>query len=126
MPLVDFGGIAHIIATRLRDRNFAEEAVKCWCKELNCEALGLMLYDEELGRLDPLVYVPAADTLFWESSCASGTTAVGAYLAYSRKENINMKLKEPGGELTIEALTDGTLKLSGHVRILRKNYIENL
>lgn len=120
MPVVSFEGISHIIAEELRDREYAEQAVKQWCAELGCDALGLMLYDAEQRRLDPVVYVPAADTLFWESSCASGTTAVGAWLADKSGEEINMKLTEPGGELVIEAVRGGKLRLSGHVRILRR------
>lgn len=126
MPIVHFEGISHIIAEELHDRDIAEAAVRQWCSELKLSGLGIMLFDEENLRLDPLVYVPAADTIFWESSCASGTTAVGAYLMKKRGEKIFFKLREPGGELGIEADTTGKLLLSGHVRILKKSITANI
>lgn len=120
LTLVDFGGIKHLITEDIRDRFTAELMIKQWCKELEADALGLMLYNAEENRMDPLVYVPVIDSLFWESSCASGTTALGAYFARRDGLPIKMKVKEPGGELTIEADENGDLKLSGFVRILRK------
>ena len=134
LPLVNFGGISHIIAEELHDRDAAEKAVKLWCGRLKADALGLMLFDRAQSRLDPLVYVPGADTLFWESSCASGTTAVGAWLAHESGVPVSLKLREPGGELGISAIpagasvgsanTAGELKLTGHVRILRHGEAE--
>lgn len=121
LTVVEFTGISHIIAENLSDRSMAEEAVKQWCRDLGCDALGLMLYDTEQGRIDPLVYVSSADTMFWESSCASGTTAVGAYLLQRSPDTAFVKFREPGGELSIEARPDGTILLSGHVRVVRKS-----
>lgn len=120
LTLVDFGGIKHLITEDIRDRFVAEQMVKAWCRELDADALGLMLYNRDENRLDPLVYVPALDSLFWESSCASGTTALGAYFVKKDGGPIKHKIKEPGGELTIESDDKGELKLSGFVRILRK------
>ena len=72
-----------------------------------------MLLDEASGRLDPLVYVPQADTLFWERSCASGTAAVGAWAG----PGTALSLKEPGGVLTVRTASDGTVTLEGTVRL---------
>ena len=79
-----------------------------------------MFLDRERGVLKPLVYVPSAATLFWESSCASGTTAVGAYLAAKSGAAVRMPLKQPGGTLEIEADPDGKLLLKGSVRLVRQ------
>ena len=119
MPIVHFEGISHIIAEKLQDRDAAEAAVKQWCEQLQLPGLGIMFFDEGTGRVDPLVYVPAAGTVFWESSCASGTTAIGAYLAQKTGKRVQLELSEPGGALKIAAGTDGSLLLSGHVRILK-------
>lgn len=127
LPMVQFGGITHLIAENLNDRTIAEEAVKIWCKELGVTCLGIMLLDREQMRLDPLVYVSVPETCMWESSCASGTTAVGAYLAGIRGQNeppIKLRLTEPGGDLTIEEDENGRLKLGGHVRILKNDCLE--
>lgn len=120
LPVVDFGGIKHVIAEDIRDRSLAEQMVKEWCAQLEADALGIMLYNREENRMDPLVFVPGIDSLFWESSCASGTTALGAYFAQKEGTPLVLRVKEPGGELTIENDEKGQLKLSGFVRILRK------
>ena len=123
LPVVYFPGIAHIIAPEtLLPRGAAEEAIKGWCADLNVKGLGLMLLSEEKQTLTPLVYIPAAGTLFWESSCASGTTAVGAFLSHRDRRAVDLTVKEPGGALRIRA-ADKTLRLSGNVRLLAEREI---
>lgn len=126
LPVVDFGGITHVIidAGESSKNNFdPEKAVMMWCDTLRAGCLGLMIYDSAQNRLDPLVYVPEAGTLVWESSCASGTTAIGAYLAHKENRPVKISLTEPGGILTVEAVPGGTcdremrLLLSGTVNI---------
>lgn len=122
LPVVRFDGIVHIILENLLPRDQAESYVRTWCRYLHADAAGLMFFEREKGNLTPLVYVPAADTLFWESSCASGTSAVGAFLADEAGESVTVKLHQPGGSLTVEASGKGELRLSGRVRFLgRKN-----
>ena len=96
----------------------AESLVRDWCRFLNADALGLMFLDLPAGRLTPLVYVPGADTLFWESSCASGTAAAGAWLASASRKPLTMSLRQPGGVLEITASPDGTLLLKGTVSLV--------
>ena len=67
--------------------------------------------------LRPLVYVPGSDTLFWESSCASGTGALGAYLAKTGGKPADLTVKEPGGILRVQASPEGDILLSGQVRL---------
>ncbi len=148
LPVVDFGGITHVIidigecgltlftgSSEKRDfcpdpelRQNAEKAVKEWCDALRAECLGLMMFDSTENRLDPLVYVPEAGTLVWESSCASGTTAVGVYLAQKEDAPIRRDINEPGGSLSIEVTPGsksdrsagaGKRLLSGTVKIIR-------
>ncbi|MBE7016629.1 MAG: hypothetical protein E7420_00525 [Ruminococcaceae bacterium] len=101
LSLMHFPGICHAIAPADMSRSEAEELIVPLCKNVDCEALGLMLLSEEDWSLSPLVYVPGAASLFWERSCASGTAAVGAYLAMRDKENVSVSLRQPGGTLTI-------------------------
>ena len=119
-PVIRFPGITHVVLESEMDRTEAERLAPVWCRELGSEALGLMFLDRERGILKPLVYVPSADTLFWESSCASGTTAVGAYLAAEAGTAVRVPLKQPGGTLEIEADPDGKLILKGTVRLVRQ------
>ncbi len=121
LPVVRFPGITHVILEEEPDPVRAEALAGEWCRMLDTEALGLMFLNRKEHRLKPLVYVPAAGTLFWESSCASGTTAVGAFLARETGGTVELPLAQPGGTLFIEAAPDGRLFLSGRVRILKEN-----
>lgn len=122
LPVVDMGGILHITATDpldLTDEE-AEEAIRKWCGDLRAEAIGLMqMHDLREGSLElrPLVFVPALGTCFWESSCASGTTAVGIYLAEHGRTVSEMAVHEPGGDLDI-TFSDGRIILGGAVNIM--------
>ena len=119
-PVVRFPGITHVVLEEEMEQPAAEKLAPLWCRELESEALGLMFLDRERGILKPLVYVPTADTLFWESSCASGTTAVGAFLAAESGAAVRLPLKQPGGILEIEAEPGGRLLLKGSVRLIRQ------
>ena len=116
LACVEFPGITHIIVPGDMDAGEAERAAREWCAELGASALGLMLLDEGVRRLRPLVYVPAGDTLFWESSCASGTAAVGAWLSARDGGPCRLTLDEPGGRLSVES-APGALRLGGQVRL---------
>ena len=134
LPVVRFPGISHVIVEEQRkesgspssgnrqpiSRADAEKLAPLLCSELGAEALGLMFLNREEGTLHPLVYVPEAGTLVWESSCASGTTAVGAWLAAGQKNrSVRLSLRQPGGTLEITAEPDGALSLTGMVRMMR-------
>ena len=117
LPVVYFPGIAHIIAPEtLLPRGAAEEAIKGWCADLNVKGLGLMLLSEEKQTLTPLVYIPAAGTLFWESSCASGSAAVGAWLSQRQNAPVTVSIRQPGGTLEISA-SNNRILLRERVRI---------
>jgi len=123
-PVVHFPGISHVILEEKMDRRESEALALTWCKHLKAEAIGLMFVDFENHRLAPLVYVPEAGTLVWESSCASGTTAVGAYLAKKSGGPVKMPLVQPGGTLTIAVDADGDLFLEGAVRVISQTSLE--
>ena len=139
LPVVSFPGITHVILQEKMTRGEAEARAKCWCRLLEADALGLMFLEQggeedafsarnadgrdvpdqtKEWNLIPLVYVPAADTLFWEKACGSGTTAVGAWSAFLRKERVSLSLKQPGGVLGIDASETGELFLTGTVKCL--------
>ena len=112
LPLIRMEGISHVIIEP--DSPFfalketpekAELAVKAWCGMLSVECLGLMFLERrgEKSFLTPLVYVPACQTVFWERSCASGTAAVGMYLAERTGAPLDLTLNEPGGSLRVTA-----------------------
>ena len=118
-PLLRFDAIAHLLLPGDFDRALAEQSAPLWCELLDAEALGLLLLDEAAGTLDPLVYVPAAGTLCWERSCASGSAAIGAALAKTRGRNAELRLRQPGGTLAVSASAVGAITLRGSVRQLK-------
>ena len=87
-----------------------------------------MFYDAAAGSLEPLVYVASTNTSFWESSCASGTSAVAAYLASTRNADTAISLREPCGVLSAEAkFSEGkvnSLTLTGKAHIVGKYVVE--
>lgn len=120
LPSVDFQGITHMICEPdswdlFSDKEAVEQAVKCWCGELGVDALGIMRADYEHCSLVPLVYVKSAGTLFWESSCASGTCAAGVYYAERHGRKAELSFDEPAGKLSVEAFPDGKVTLCGKV-----------
>ncbi|MBQ9551733.1 MAG: diaminopimelate epimerase [Clostridia bacterium] len=117
---VDFAGMTHLIAAQPIEKQTAEKAIKVWCEALKAEALGIMLLSENNRRITPLVYVPAADTLFWESSCASGTAAAAAALSHGKNGERHYEFDEPGGRLCVDAAPDHLL-LSGRVTIQKES-----
>lgn len=121
LTAVKMQGIIHLVMTGKTEKETAEAAARERCRTLKADALGLMYLDTADGvRLTPLVYVPGADTLFWESSCASGTCAVGAYLSRKNGTDISrLEIREPAGSLFVTATQDGTMKISGNVRRLQ-------
>ena len=118
LPVVEFRGISHVILEREMEKAQAETLARQWCRALGADALGLMFLDRAAWRLTPLVYVPGADTLFWESACGSGTSAVGAWMARERGARTELKLAQPGGVLEVAADPSGALRLKGTVRCL--------
>ena len=112
---VDLGTITHLIMKTEIDKVQAEEAIKEWCTG---SAMGIMFFDEETSNLTPLVYSKTANTLFFENACASGTTALGIYLAIRENRQIEKEIKQPGGVLKIKASPDGDAYLTGTVKFL--------
>ncbi len=119
--LIRFPGISHLILPADVSHAEAEAMIRPLCSSLGTDALGLMLFDESRCTLEPLVFVPGADSLFWEHSCASGTCAVGAFLALREKQSVRIELKQPGGSLSVCARFENesiqTLSLGGDIRL---------
>lgn len=112
MTVVRMEGISHIVIESFSglyslkdDKQAAEQLVRDWCSELGADCLGLMFLegDGTSWKLTPLVYVPGADTMFWENSCASGTAAVGMYMASKLEEAVVMTINEPGGTMRVSS-----------------------
>lgn len=127
LPVVLMEGISHVIVQPdsaffwLRDdAAAAERAVRLWCAGLEADGLGLMFVEKGTSerRLTPLVYVPAADTVFWENSCASGSAATAMCLAAQGGAPCHVALHEPGGTLRVSCDPSGEgTRLYGRARL---------
>lgn len=134
LPFVRMRGISHVLIEphtpffRLRaDRTDAGHAIREWCSLLEADGLGLMFLEHVSTetRLTPLVYIPGSGTMFWENSCASGSSAVGMILAARAGKTLRLPLHEPGGILSVTSDPD-TLKtwLSGQVHLVNKQTLD--
>ena len=112
LPIVRMEGISHVIIEPdsgffglKDDPALAETLLKGWCGVLGAECLGMMFLGEgaALRTMIPLVYVPGADTMFWENSCASGSAAAGMYLAAKAGAPVDVTFDEPAGRLRVES-----------------------
>ena len=110
LPLVRMEGISHLILEpgsafwRLKeDRAAAGQAVRTWCHACGADGLGLMFLEKTGSgyRLTPLVFIPGSGTVFWENSCASGSSAAGMYLSAGSGGPVDLTLEEPGGRLRV-------------------------
>ncbi len=127
--IVRLPGIDHIVITRSSGlyalgsvNSAAEEAIKEFCSILGSDCLGMMFLNDEDGEynMKPLVYVPGADTIFWENSCASGTAAAGMYLAAEHDSSIDISVAEPAGRLRVMSDPDtGETWLYGSAKLIR-------
>ena len=98
--------------------NVPEKAVREFCEKLRADGLGLMFLEGggDERNLTPLVYVPGGGTTFWENSCASGSAAVGMYLAARHGAPAELTLHEPGGALRVSCdPANGEIRLRGGV-----------
>lgn len=68
------------------------------------EAVGIMFCEneKELLKINPIVWVKSIDTLFYETACGSGTTAVSMVEAFLKKQNQIIEVLQPSG-MTITA-----------------------
>ncbi|KHO32944.1 hypothetical protein OR62_12135 [Clostridium tetani] len=100
---VDFSGICHFVVdtNKVENKEKFLNLIKSTMEKnySDYDAFGIMFYNFNENYLKPLVYVKETDSLFWEESCASGTSAVVAALAYEKKEDICISIRQPGGEL---------------------------
>lgn len=134
LPLVKMQGIEHLIVeetspffTLSKDKPAAERAVRNFCAALGADCLGLLFLAGEGSTLamTPLVFVPCGETVFWENSCASGSAAVGMYLARKSAAPVELTLREPGGILRVRSTADGETRLHGRARLVA-SYRETL
>ncbi|MBQ6622414.1 MAG: metallopeptidase family protein [Mogibacterium sp.] len=110
--LVDFGGIAHLVTKGLdaSDEFFAEARFRIE-EALNPPALGVMFCRGE--EMTPVVYVRDVDTIYYEGSCGSGTTAYAIAHATGKPDGLyRYAVRQPAGTLVSSAEVTGRVVTS--------------
>ena len=104
-------GIVHAVSFLPPTREEADlrAALSALAQAHGVPAAGVMFWDRQDSRLTPAVYVQGTDSLYFERSCASGSTAVAACHALSapRDGRSQLTLHQPGGEIHTSAVLRG-------------------
>ena len=129
-PLIDFGGISHIVVKGVApsESSFRIFKDKAYNINPNMDALGVMFLEDDGHptdkKLTPVVYVPGGDTLYFEGSCASGSSASACALALEEKAvsgEFNYTFRQPAGVLYARVIKENSritgLYLSGDVEM---------
>ncbi|MDR1250906.1 MAG: hypothetical protein LBK62_01940 [Treponema sp.] len=100
-PMYVFDGISHVI---VENREPDEGLLRSLRESLDArppiDALGVMFYDTERRFMRPLVWVRATGTTVFESSCGSGSAALGVWMARNiRNGEEHSALAQPGGTI---------------------------
>lgn len=102
MPVVRYAGVTYaILPADGMDHSAAEDAVREWCRIEKAEAMGLVFYNAVTSYIEPLVYVPASNTLCWERGSADGSAALGAFLTSLAKATLLSDVRQPGGTVKV-------------------------
>jgi diaminopimelate epimerase len=106
LPVYLFQGIAHVIAPGIEPSEPAFQTIRSLF-EADPEnglpdALGVMFWDESRRFMTPAVYVRGTDTLVFESSCGSGSAALGLHLTRGMDQGEELlELRQPGGIIEV-------------------------
>ena len=113
-PLVVSEGITHMILEDMEPdqdliRRLVDSCGQKW------DAFGIMFLKGE--ELIPVVYVAAAGSLVYESSCGSGSLAAAWYLErkVARDGLSSYSFQEPGGTIRVDLLREKDGKISGRM-----------
>ena len=134
-PVYIFEGISHIIAEDIAsDEALARSLIGALLAARETaarrfDAVGVLFYDSENRFLRPAVWVRATDTLVFESSCGSGSAALGVWLTRSANDtDKTLALAQIGGVITVRVVKQGgtitTLSIGGKARLseFKKKY----
>ena len=121
MRVAVFPGIVHALHTGpALSRERTAELTAGLCERYAAPAAGVMALGVDGRSMVPAVYVRDTDTLYFESSCASGSAAVAAILSRETPEGESVyPLSQPGGTILASARREGgvltALQIAGPV-----------
>lgn len=116
--IVDLGGIVHVVIEGpfpKEEKSYTAEH-RSITEKFNLgerDAVGVVWFerDHDAILIHPVVWVNAIDTFFYETSCGSGTIAVG------RVTNVP-SIVQPTGESITVAFTEGTVVLESEMEVV--------
>src|SRR3989344_1286162 len=115
--LVQMQGIVHLIVSR-KPNNKTPNAIKAEGKKLMEKynlllaypAAGVMFVSRQTEKsitMNPVIWVRDIKTLFYETACASGTTAVGLWIATGNNKTIkDLKVIQPSKQSITVSVTN--------------------
>ena len=107
--MVVFEGITHVIAPDTEPGEGISFQIKKAAEKKHAEkfpsALGVMFFSAKNNFMVPVVHVGTVDTVIFESSCGSGSAALGAWLSRDQSDGIFQYLiNQPGGVIETEVV----------------------
>lgn len=100
-PVVPFPGIHHMIVEGENPcENRARELMTSLEQQVSSEAYGVLFFDRDAMKVVPYVKVVESQTFMKESSCGSGSAALGYYLAEKKDRNFTFHFE--GGDIDVE------------------------
>ncbi|MEV0357670.1 GNAT family N-acetyltransferase [Nocardia sp. NPDC050697] len=128
--LVELEGITHLVVTgplsrgRLTPRELLTQLLAQGAYDLNkMPAVGVSYYDPDTSAADFSVWVRDVNTVFDETACGSGTSAIGIALAEAARKDISLNVVQPSGETiatraTYAASGVGSSAIAGPVKVM--------
>ena len=114
--VVDLGGILHIIVEAPRAEGGSTEKQQTEMEQIfgkirsevyrtmDPPALGVMFWDSAEKKLTPVVYVKEVETVYFEGSCGSGTTACAAAFSMGKPDGTySWSIPQPAGIIDVTA-----------------------
>jgi diaminopimelate epimerase len=115
LPVIMFDGITHVIAPDFKPsedtfyaiKNGARHHFEKGARHL-FEAFGVMFYDTASRFMIPAVYVHATESLVFESSCGSGSAALGVWKTQGLTDGeTRLDIAQPGGIIEVRVNKSG-------------------
>lgn len=106
--LVKLDGICHIVVTdqTRQTKHTPRQLLTSLLKEnsygvTDWPCVGVTYYEKESNRAQFCVWVKAVDTIFDETACGSGTSAIGIVMANTLKSSITLPVTQPSNQTII-------------------------
>jgi len=139
LTIVSLEGITHVISfLPFTDKETAKLKANQILENLDLKmtkpAAGVLFLTENTSgiKMNPFVWVRDIETFFYETACASGTTAVGLAKSFRENQSLqNLPIIQPSGEVIYVSVEKGPEEfveaiISGPVQILEENISLNL